>query len=75
MRHEISTSVSVRIIANNQVVTCEEKKQNQHGSMTFDFLHSDLFVIVYLVFFCICMCVFVFVSLCFFLYFCLSNFF
>ena len=64
MRHEISTSVSVRIIANNQVVTCEEK--NQHGSMTFDFLHSDLFVIVYLVFFCICMCVFVFVSLCFF---------
>ena len=61
MRHEISTSVSVRIIANNQVVTCEEKKQNQHGSMTFDFLHSDLFVIVYLVFFCICVCVSVFV--------------
>ena len=44
------------------------------GGGTFDFLHSDLFVIVYLVFFRICVCVsvfvfvFVFVFLYFFLY-------
>ena len=41
------------------------------GGGTFDFLHSDLFVIVYLVFLylcvCICLCLFVFVFV-FFLY-------
>ena len=48
------------------------------GGGTFDFLHSDLFVIVYLVFFRICVCVsvfvfvFVFVFLSFFCI-CLSN--
>ena len=39
------------------------------GGGTFDFLHSDLFVIVYLVFLYLCVCVFVFVFVnCLFLY-------
>ena len=67
---------SVRIIANNQVVTCEEKKQNQHGSMTFDFLiliflwlciwYFSVFVCVYL---SLCLCVF----FCIFVFLIFSN--